>query len=142
MSLMPAGMQNMDIGSLANMFSSPLGGGAKPQFNYQNFAQGPAFDYNQQMQASNKQYEADLAKLRKEAARSARNLLGTGKNRNYLNKTSDTPVSGSDKSVLRSLVDVGNLGINLGSMSPTSRYYNDMLPFVDRYNALQAQYGR
>jgi len=135
-------MQSMDLGRLANMFSSSMGPPKKPQFNYQNFQYGPQFDYNQQTQAANKNYEADLSKLRKDAMRSAQGLIGKGKNRKYLNNTAATPVSASDKATLRSLVDVGNMGTNLGSMSPTSQYYNDMLPFVDRYNALQAQYGR
>jgi hypothetical protein len=142
MSLMPAGMQTMDLGRLANMFSSGMGAPKQPKFNYENFQFGPQFDYNQQTQAANKNYEADLSKLRKEAIRGAQGLIGKGKNRKYLNNTAAAPVSASDKATLRSLVDVGNIGINLGSMSPTSQYYNDMLPFVDRYNALQAQYGR
>lgn len=142
MSMMPAGMQYMDLGKLANMFSSPMNAPTQAKFNYQNFDHGPQFNYNDQVQSRNKQYETDLAKLRKEADRSARGLIGTGKNRNYLRKTSATPVSGSDKAAIRNLVDVGNIGANFGTMSPTSQYYNDMLPFVDRYNALQAQYGR
>jgi hypothetical protein len=142
MSLMPAGMQSMDLGRLATMFSSGMGAPNQARFNYQNFAHGPQFDYNQQSQARSKQYDTDLAKLRKEAARTAQGLIGKGKNRKYLNNTAAAPVNATDKATLRSLVDVGNIGINLGSMSPTSQYYNDMLPFVDRYNALQAQYGR
>lgn len=139
--------QGMNLGMLAGLAG---GGGSQyitPGQQYEQMRRNPGYSDQQARAASgldalNQQYQQELSSLRQQASRTARQLAGPlADARKYLSQSGGMSnpqeqrqlmdLMGSD---LSSVAQMGRGGISGG------RFYDDMLPFVDRYNQLRSQY--
>lgn len=141
------GPMGISLGDLQSLMARS-GASAQPALNpYQVFQQmrreNPAASSQMQRQASGysqlgSDYESDFNRLRQEAQRVSRQLLGSNRqDRNYANPRSMKDYAGAAFGGYspRMAADLGIIGAN-----PSSRYMQDMLPYLDRYNQLRQQY--
>ena len=166
MSMMPSGMQSMDLNALMRMFSQSNSQGAPAQPIPGSGYQG---SYNSQPgytmvnsrgqlvrvdpttgapgtvapwadQGRDLKFKEDLRGLRKEAGRYSQNLVAANKsNRNYWQGNTKAPRPGME---LYSLFGPGGGAPSGARADPGSQYWSDLLPFTDRYNQLQNDYIR
>lgn len=149
---LPAGF---NLGSLAGL----LGGGSSmnPGQSYQQMMRTNPYQSSQAareasgLNAASAQYAEELKRLQDEAARASRTMLA-GAPKGYTSKNVGDVMSGAEQSALFSLMSSGprdsrgvarNVDFGLGRVGGAARgsqYWQDMLPFVDRYNQLRDQY--
>lgn len=141
---LPAGF---NLGSLAGL----LGGGSSmnPGQSYQQMMRTNPYQSSQAARQSSgldeasAQYQQELKRLQDEAARASRTMLA-GAPKEYTSKYVGDVMSGTEQAALFDLMGRRAGGMDFG-LGPTgagrgSQYWQDMLPFVDRYNQLKDQY--
>jgi hypothetical protein len=142
---LPAGF---NLGSLAGL----LGGGSSmnPGQSYQQMMRTNPYQSSQAareasgLNAASAQYQQELKRLQDEAARASRTMLA-GAPKGYTSKYVGDVMSGTEKAALFDLMGrrAGGMDFGLsrvGGAARGSQYWQDMLPFVDRYNQLRDQY--
>ena len=149
---LPAGF---NLGSLAGL----LGGGSymNPGQSYQQMRSRNPYHSSQYareasgLNAVTSQYEQELKRLQDEAARASRTMLA-GAPTGYTRKNVGDVMSGGEQRALFDLMTNGprdssgvarnvDFGLSrVGGVGRGSQYWQDMLPFVDRYNQLRDQY--
>jgi len=141
MSMMPSGMQNMDLNALVRMFSNSNNQGTPdPNRTYQGVTYDPNHAYvtsgwiaNQHREAL---YKDKLNSLGREANRAAQTLLATNKkNPKYWSESTGLP---SNRGAITSLL--GNAGLTPGRLQGGDRFWVDLLPYADRYTQLLQEY--
>jgi len=168
MSMMPSGMQSMDLNALMRMFSQsnsqsanipaqPIpGSGYQGSYNSQPGytsinARGQLVSVDPRTgtpgtvaswadQGRDLKFKDDLRSLRHEAGRYSQNLVAANKgNRNYWQGNSKAPRPGME---LYGLFGTGGGAPSGAHADGGSQYWSDLLPFTDRYNQLQNNYIR
>jgi hypothetical protein len=141
---LPAGF---NLGSLAGL----LGGGSymNPGQSYQQMMRTNPYQSSQAareasgLNAASAQYQQELKRLQDEAARASRTMLA-GAPKEYTSKNVGDVMSGTEQAALFDLMGrrAGGMdfGLSRGGVARGSQYWQDMLPFVDRYNQLRDQY--
>jgi len=148
---LPAGF---NLGSLAGL----LGGGSSmnPGQSYQQMMRTNPYQSSQAareasgLTAASAQYQQELNRLQDEAARASRTMLA-GAPKGYTSKYVGDVMSGTEQAALFDLMGrraggtatgpIHDFGLSrVGGVGRGSQYWQDMLPFVDRYNQLRDQY--
>ena len=145
MSMMPSGMQNMDLDALVRMYSNSTNqANSLPDSN--RTYQGVTYDANHPYVTSgyiaNNQREAkfkdQMGKLRQETDRAAQTLRATNKkNPKYWSESTGLPKG--NMNALMGLLG-NNAGLTPGRLQGGDRYFVDLLPYADRYNQLMQDY--
>jgi hypothetical protein len=143
----PYGISLGDLQALMAKYGAPAQQASNPYQIYQQMSRdNPAASSQIFREASGygqlaRDYNRDFKRLKSEAQRAGKQLLGANKsNKDYSQKSVGASFGGYDPRRAYELNFFGGVNAGAGPDWKSSQFMQDMLPYLDRYNQLRQQY--